>query len=148
MARKTRVEPIFGLSTPLLFAHRGGVREAPESTTKGFNHALQEAHAGVLELDVQLTKDGEFVVWHGPELSNVRIEGQSDRPSERPLDRRKIYHYDWGELHNKAWVADPEIKDLPEDEIDLSKTENTEDRQLLLLSVFMQKFPDSPLGDC
>jgi glycerophosphoryl diester phosphodiesterase len=61
MAREIRREPIFGLPTPLLFAHRGGVREAPESTVKGFTHAL-EARADVLELDVQLTKDGAFVV--------------------------------------------------------------------------------------
>lgn len=147
MARETRTEPIFGLKTPLLFAHRGGVREAPESTIKGFTHALQEAHADVLELDVQLTRDGKFVVWHGPELNNVRIEGQNDAPSKRPHDRRKIYHYDWEELHNKAWVADPEIKDLPENEIDLSKTDITDNaRLLLLLSEFMDKFPGSPLN--
>jgi len=146
MAAKTRVDPIFGLRTPLLFAHRGGVREAPESTVMGFSHALQEARADVLELDVQLTKDGEFVVWHGPELDNVRIEGQSDHPSERPDDRRKIYHFEWRELSDKAWVADPEIKELPEDEIDLSTTDKTEDRKLLLLSEFLQKFSGTPLN--
>jgi len=145
MAREIRREPIFGLPTPLLFAHRGGVREAPESTVKGFTHAL-EARADVLELDVHLTKDGAFVVWHGPELYNVRIEGQSDHPSKRPDDRKKIYDYDWRELHNKAWVADPEIIDLPEDEIDLSAVAKDEDRLLLLLSEFMEKFPSSPLN--
>lgn len=30
-----RIEPIFKLETPLLFAHRGGAREVPESTLKG-----------------------------------------------------------------------------------------------------------------
>ena len=88
-----RKDPIFKLETPLLFAHRGGAREMPESTVKGFTHALETAKTDVLELDVQLTKDGEFVVWHGPELNNVRIECESDRPIERPRDRKKIYHF-------------------------------------------------------
>lgn len=38
-----RKEPVFGLKTPLLLAHRGGVLEAPESTEEGFNHALEVA---------------------------------------------------------------------------------------------------------
>lgn len=32
--------------------------------------------ADVLELDVQLTRDGQFVAWHGPNLDNVRIWGK------------------------------------------------------------------------
>ena len=58
-----RKDPIFELKTPLLFAHRGGALEMPESTVMGFNHALNEAKADVLELDVQLTCDGES--WYG-----------------------------------------------------------------------------------
>ena len=141
-----REDPTFELKTPLLFAHRGGAREVPESSAKGFTHALENANADVLELDVQLTKDGEFVVWHGPKLNNVRIRGQCDRPIERPRNRKKIYHYEWGELNGKAWVADPEVNELNEEDIDLSNVEISEDRLLLLLSDFLEKFPNIPLN--
>ena len=138
-----RVEPVFGLETPLLFAHRGGVLEAPESTEEGFNHARQVAD--VLELDVQLTADGQIVVWHGPDLDNVSIEGESDRPSERPSDRCKVYHFPWERL-TRAWVGGPEFKSMKRSEIDLSGIPKTDERKLLLLTQFMEKFPDMPLN--
>jgi glycerophosphoryl diester phosphodiesterase len=140
-----RIEPIFKLQTPVLFAHRGGVWETPESTIMGFKHALENARADVLELDVQLTKDGEFIVWHGPDLDNVKIMGQSDRPVERK--KRKIHHFKWRELEpGKAWVADPEVKLLDEKDIDLADVDMAEDRCLLSLSDFLKKFPDVPLN--
>ena len=138
-----RVEPVFGLETPLLFAHRGGVLEAPESTEEGFNHARQVAD--VLELDVQLTADGQIVVWHGPDLDNVSIEGESDHPSERPSDRYKVYHFPWDRL-TQAWVGGPEFKRMKRSEINLSGIPRTDERKLLLLSQFMEKFPDMPLN--
>ncbi len=139
-----RIDTIFGLPTPILFAHRGGALEVPESTIKGFRHAIQNADTDVLELDVQLTRDGQFVVWHGPELHNVRIQGQSDRPKERR--RTKIYHYDWQELEGKAWVADPEILSTPVHDRDLSKVPGDKDRCLMLLVDFLSLFPDHPLN--
>lgn len=140
-----RIEPIFKLQTPVLFAHRGGVWEAPESTVMGFKHALENAQADVLELDVQLTEDGEFIVWHGPDLDNVKILEQSDRPAERK--KRKIHHFKWREIEpGKAWVADPEVKLLDEKDIDLANVNMIEDRCLLSLSDFLKKFPDVPLN--
>ena len=140
-----RIEPIFKLQTPVLFAHRGGAWEAPESTVMGFKHALENAQADVLELDVQLTEDGEFIVWHGPDLDNVKILEQSDRPAERK--KRKIHHFKWRELEpGKAWVADPEVKLLDEKDIDLANVNMIEDRCLLSLSDFLKKFPDVPLN--
>jgi glycerophosphoryl diester phosphodiesterase len=139
-----RTEPVFKLKTPLLFSHRGGAREAPESTVRGFRHAIDAARSDVLELDVQLTLDGEFVVWHGPELSNVRIEAEIDRPIERK--RNKIYDFSWTELKGKAWVADPAGKDPPDERVDLSNVPREDDRCLLLLSEFLGKFPDIPLN--
>ncbi len=140
-----RTDPIFKLPTPVLFAHRGGVWEAPESTVKGFKHALENAEADVLELDVQLTKDGEFVVWHGPDLDNVKILGQKDRPVQRK--RRNIFQFEWAELApGKAWVADPKIKLLPKKDMDLTNVTMSEDRNLLRLSDFLKKFQDVPLN--
>ncbi len=145
MARTNGIEPIFGLKTPLLFAHRGGVREAPESTIMGFQHAI-DSKADVLELDVQLTKDGQFVVWHGPKLDNVRIKHEANKPIERCPHRRHIYDFEWGALEGKAWVADPYMKDVAIDEVDLSFVPQEKERCLMLLSDFMQKFKDQPLN--
>jgi glycerophosphoryl diester phosphodiesterase len=142
----SRIDPIFNLKTPILFGHRGGVLEAPESTVKAFVHALDVARVDVLELDVQLTRDGRFVVWHGPDLNNVRIEDADDRPAKRNKDRKKIYDYDWAELDGRAWVADPAVKSLKEGQIDLSGVPKEEDRRLLLFDDFLKRFPAAPLN--
>jgi glycerophosphoryl diester phosphodiesterase len=49
---------------PLLMAHRGGADLAPENTLLAFQRALKWWESDVLELDVQLTRDGEVVVIH------------------------------------------------------------------------------------
>jgi glycerophosphoryl diester phosphodiesterase len=52
-----------GLPRPLLFAHRGASRHAPENTLEAFELGLRQG-AEVLELDVHRTRDGELVVIH------------------------------------------------------------------------------------
>ena len=49
---------------PLLVAHRGGSRLAPENTLEAFRSALELWEADILEMDVHLTRDGEVVVIH------------------------------------------------------------------------------------
>ncbi len=48
---------------PLVFAHRGGAKLAPENTIEAFDRGL-DAGADGLELDVRLSRDGEAVVVH------------------------------------------------------------------------------------
>jgi glycerophosphoryl diester phosphodiesterase len=48
---------------PLILAHRGARRQAPENTMAAFRLAAEMGADGV-ELDVQLSKDGEAVVIH------------------------------------------------------------------------------------
>jgi glycerophosphoryl diester phosphodiesterase len=48
---------------PANFAHRGASARAPENTLEAFRLAV-EAGAGGLELDVNVTRDGEIVVIH------------------------------------------------------------------------------------
>lgn len=141
-AANTEKDPIFDRQTPLLFAHRGGDREAPESTEMGFCHAIRHARTDILELDVQLTRDKQFVVWHGPKLDDVLIEDQPTNPCER--GRRKIYEYDWDELDGKAWVADP----LPGsgDCASLGNVPRLPERQLMLLTTLLDKFRCQPLN--
>jgi glycerophosphoryl diester phosphodiesterase len=128
------------MTTPLLFAHRGGVLEAPESTRCAFKYALQIAEADVLELDVQLTRDGRYVVWHGPELDNVDISGTDENSSELCSDEKYIWDFDWSELDGQAWVRHPDQTGA--DRVQCHK----EDTELMLLSEFLQEFPDAPLN--
>ncbi len=54
----------------LIFAHRGVQTIAPENTILAFEKALEIGIDGI-ELDVQLTKDGEIVVIHDEELGRI-----------------------------------------------------------------------------
>lgn len=49
---------------PILAAHRGGARLAPENTLEAFRQAVDLWGADMLEMDVRLTADGEVVVIH------------------------------------------------------------------------------------
>lgn len=54
---------LFELVTPVVFAHRGASKFAPENTIASFRSAL-EMGALALELDITLTNDGEVLVIH------------------------------------------------------------------------------------
>jgi glycerophosphoryl diester phosphodiesterase len=64
----------FYLGRPLNFAHRGASHEAPENTLAAFLLAAELGADGI-ELDVQLSKDGELVVIHGFTLEST-TDGQ------------------------------------------------------------------------
>jgi len=49
---------------PMLVAHRGGGRLAPENTLAAFRPAVSDWGADMLEMDVRLTADGHVVVIH------------------------------------------------------------------------------------
>jgi glycerophosphoryl diester phosphodiesterase len=55
---------------PLVIAHRGDSAHRPENTLASFAGAL-EVGATVIELDVQLTADGELVVIHDSQLGRT-----------------------------------------------------------------------------
>jgi glycerophosphoryl diester phosphodiesterase len=63
-------------TTPLVIAHRGDSAHRPENTLASFASAL-EVGAGIVELDVQLTSDGEVVVIHDPEVDRT-TDGHGD----------------------------------------------------------------------
>ena len=50
-------------SQPLVIAHRGSSMQAPENTLAAFNLAAEQ-EADAIELDVDLTRDGQVVVMH------------------------------------------------------------------------------------
>ncbi|TQR29293.1 glycerophosphodiester phosphodiesterase [Lysinibacillus sphaericus] len=53
-----------------IFGHRGSMGTMPENTLLGFRHALDLGVDGI-ELDVQLTKDGELVVIHDEQIDRT-----------------------------------------------------------------------------
>lgn len=63
-------------SRPLCIAHRGASVEAPENTLAAFRRALALGADGI-ELDVQVTRDGEAVVFHDTTLA--RLTGRRGR---------------------------------------------------------------------
>lgn len=53
-----------GLSPTLHISHRGGAKLAPENTLTAFRPAVEKYRTQMLELDVQLTLDGQLIVAH------------------------------------------------------------------------------------
>jgi len=74
---------VFDIGRPLIMAHRGDASKAPENTMLSMKLAV-EAGADVLETDVQMTSDGEMVLFHDDDLS--RVAGRSERIDELTLD--------------------------------------------------------------
>jgi len=92
---------------PLIIAHRGASKHAPENTLAAFKRAV-DAGADGIELDVRLAKDGIAVVFHDSSLK--RIAGR----------KGKIAHYtstELGTIDAGSWfnrfapkLADPAYK--------------------------------------
>lgn len=68
--RGPAVHPALAAGRPLVFAHRGGSRLAPENTIAAFDRGL-ELGADGLELDVHLSRDGVLVVHHDATLDRT-----------------------------------------------------------------------------
>src|SRR5260221_3271448 len=73
----------------LNIAHRGGSGLRPENTVAALRHAM-ECGADGAELDVQLSRDGEVIVFHDyrlkPEICRRRGDGWLTRPTPRVKD--------------------------------------------------------------
>lgn len=58
------------VTRPLVFAHRGACKVAPENTLPAFEAAVRLGADGV-ELDVQYSSDAKLVVFHNPRLDET-----------------------------------------------------------------------------
>jgi glycerophosphoryl diester phosphodiesterase len=65
-----RLPPVFESARPLVFAHRGGAKLAPENTLAAFESGMAAGADGV-ELDVRLSRDGVPVVFHDADLDRT-----------------------------------------------------------------------------
>jgi glycerophosphoryl diester phosphodiesterase len=73
---------------PLNIAHRGGAGLRPENTLAAFRDAVARGADGA-ELDVQLSRDGEVVVFHDYRLKPDICRGPDGRFLARPTPRIK-----------------------------------------------------------
>jgi glycerophosphoryl diester phosphodiesterase len=58
------------IKAPVIIAHRGASKQAPENTMMAFRRAM-ELGAGGIELDVHLSKDGHLVVTHDEQVDRT-----------------------------------------------------------------------------
>lgn len=68
--KRRTIRPYFNGRSPYIFAHRGGMKLAPENTLAAFNEAARYDVDG-FEIDVRLTKDDEIVVLHDKYVDRV-----------------------------------------------------------------------------
>ena len=73
---------IYEPSTKII-AHRGFISQAVENTMSGLIES-HKAGAEMVEIDIQQTKDGQFVVFHDATLA--RLAGRNDRVADMTLD--------------------------------------------------------------
>ena len=68
---------------PLRFAHRGLAQYAPENTLGAFEAAVDHHFEGI-EIDIQLSRDGEIIVAHDCNFTRMTL-GHPTAPSNRRL---------------------------------------------------------------
>ncbi|MGO8948401.1 MAG: glycerophosphodiester phosphodiesterase [Ktedonobacterales bacterium] len=109
MARRTESRglasqrrPYLTHTAPLFFAHRGGAALRPENTVEAFSYGLSFG-ADALELDIQMTRDGEIVVIHDPTVDRTTDGsgpvGDFTREELRLLDAGYHFTTDGGQTY-------------------------------------------------
>ncbi len=92
---------LFELAKPVVFAHRGAKKYAPENTLASFQKAL-ELGAQALELDITLSKDGEVVVIHDDSVERTT----NGKGAIADLNLEEIKKLDAGAWFSKGFVGE------------------------------------------
>ena len=87
---------------PMIIAHRGNRKEAPENTFAAFDRAMALPIDGI-EFDVQMTKDGVPVVCHDPTLN--RYVRSRRRISSCSFE--ELAALDWGSWFDGRFAGEP-----------------------------------------
>lgn len=82
---------------PLIFAHRGFGVHAPDNSLYAVQRALEAGMDGV-DVDAQLTRDGEIVIFH--DLSVDRLTSDTGRVRDKSL--KEMVALDLGPKHDRA----------------------------------------------
>lgn len=94
--RKPTISEAFSSGETLVFGHRGAMAQAPMNTLASFELAREQGADGI-ELDVQLTRDGQLVVIHDDTV-DATTDGQG-KVSEFTLSELK-------RLEAGAWFSE------------------------------------------
>ena len=65
------IELLNNIQSPLNIAHRGGMALFPENTLLAFHAAVDKYKVDILEMDLQITKDGKVIVLHDDSLDRT-----------------------------------------------------------------------------
>ena len=94
-----------------IHGHRGARGVLPENTLAAFKYAL-ENDIDILELDLQMTKDNEIIIYHDKYINTEICSGVSKPIKELLL--KDIKEYDCGSKKNKNF---PDQKTIPGEKI-------------------------------
>jgi glycerophosphoryl diester phosphodiesterase len=105
-----------------IWAHRGASGYAPENTIKAFQMAVDMGADGV-ELDVQMTRDGQLVVIHDEKIDRV----SDGTGSVRDYTLGELKHFDFSKTHPECGRAEiPTLKEVYELQKDTNLEINVE----------------------
>src|SRR5437016_14609599 len=93
----------------LVIGHRGAMGYAPENTLISFEEAIRRG-ADLIELDVQLSQDGEVVVMH-----DTSVDRTTDGSGLiRDLPRRRVKSFDAGVWYGPDYARQgvPSLSDV------------------------------------
>ena len=93
-----------------IFAHRGASGYAPENTLEAFALAMDIGADGI-ELDVQMTKDGEVVVIHDETIN--RVSDGKGRVKDYTLVQLREFSFD-NHMECYGHVSIPTLKEVLE----------------------------------
>jgi len=97
------------MNYPVIIAHRGESFEAPENTLSSINRAWEKG-VKVVEIDIQLTKDKQIVVFH--DTNTQRLSGIKKQIKNTTLNELKLL--DIGSHKGAAWKGEriPTLNDV------------------------------------
>ncbi|WP_067516510.1 glycerophosphodiester phosphodiesterase [Endozoicomonas ascidiicola] len=100
---------VSGSGKVLAASHRGYCAKYPENTMPAFIGAV-EAGTSCIELDVNVTKDGEVVVIHDPSINRT----STGTGFVRDLTYAELLEYDFGSYYSEAFTGTkiPLLKDV------------------------------------
>ncbi|TDM15007.1 glycerophosphodiester phosphodiesterase [Macrococcus bovicus] len=123
---KRAIRPYFTGRAPYVFAHRGGMKLAPESTMPAFNEAARLEVDG-FEIDIRVTKDDVIVVFHDAYVD--RVSNGTGLIADQTLS--ELQHLDFGYY----------FKDINGDYPFRGK-----DARIVTLEELITKFPDKRIN--
>jgi len=88
--------------------HRGARARRPENTIPAFEYAISQG-VDVLELDMNVTKDGVLVVSHDPVLHPPVCSGPVPQANIHDLTLAQVREWDCGKIQNPAFTTQQAI---------------------------------------